>query len=288
MREAQVRAQLEQNYVSAVVYVSDDGAEGFLQMLRNVLDDNFEKSEIICVNDAGPAFNAFGATVINMGYRHGLESCMCAGVDLAIGDFVFEFDHTEVDYDPALIMEAYHKALTGFDIVACGSFDNRMFYKLYNANNKSKYPMRGETFRVTSRRAVNRIHSMSNHIPHRKALYYNSGLKMAFIDYKGNAQKRPIDNAIETLMIFTNLGQKAALGFSIVMMLATVASAIYIVVIYLTGSPVEGYTTMMLLMSFGFFMISAIMAFVIKYLSVIFRLVFNRQKYLVESVTRDE
>ncbi len=52
-----------------------------------------------------------------MGYSHGLEASMNAGIDLSIGDFVFEFDSCFMDFDPDVIMQVYRKSLQGFDIV---------------------------------------------------------------------------------------------------------------------------------------------------------------------------
>ena len=43
----------EKNFVSAVVYVRNDETQvcEFLSMLTGVLEEHFEHSEIICVND---------------------------------------------------------------------------------------------------------------------------------------------------------------------------------------------------------------------------------------------
>ena len=43
---------------------------------------------------------------------------MNAGLDAAIGDYVYEFDSTELCYAPPLIMQAYRAALDGSDIVS--------------------------------------------------------------------------------------------------------------------------------------------------------------------------
>ena len=96
----------EKNFVSLVVYVrnSENCIEKFLEIVDRELEKNFEKYEIICVNDASDdeSVNVIGKyaanrrngviSVINMSYFQGVETSMNAGVDLAIGDFVFEFD----------------------------------------------------------------------------------------------------------------------------------------------------------------------------------------------------
>ena len=93
----------EKNFVSAVVYIHNDeeNIEGFLQAVIQVLEENFEHSEVICVNDfsqdgsvetakkVGAQAQDTTITILNMSFFHGVEAAMNAGVDLAIGDFVF-------------------------------------------------------------------------------------------------------------------------------------------------------------------------------------------------------
>ena len=59
--------------------------------------------------------------VVHMGFFQGIESSMNAGRDLAIGDFVYEFDDIFVDYEPQVLREVYDKLISGNDIVAARS-----------------------------------------------------------------------------------------------------------------------------------------------------------------------
>jgi dolichol-phosphate mannosyltransferase len=70
------------------------------------------------------------------------------------------------------------------------------------------------------------------------------------------------------------------------MMFATVGAIVYVISVYLLGNPVEGYTTMMLFAAGAFFALFAVLSVVIKYLSVILGLVFNKQRYVVESIEK--
>ena len=115
----------ESNFVSAVVYLhsEDDNTYGFLQMLNTVLSENFKAYELILVDDNVAVsiienIRRFKndnphviCSIISMGFKHGLEASMNAGVDLAIGDFVFEFDSCYIDYPRDLIMEIYKISL---------------------------------------------------------------------------------------------------------------------------------------------------------------------------------
>ena len=104
----------EKNFMSAVIYVHNAEAriEAFLRTVMKVMEENFEHSEIICVNDDSNDDSVevikkvskeavhTSVSVLNMSYFHGLEVAMNAGVDLAIGDFVLEFDSTVLDFAP--------------------------------------------------------------------------------------------------------------------------------------------------------------------------------------------
>ena len=186
----------EKNFVSAVVYVhnAEQRIENFLKNLINVMETNFEHSEIICVNDCseddsiGKIKNVSSiatttsVSVINMSYFHGLELAMNAGADMSIGDFVFEFDNTFMDYDIDMIMKVYNRTLEGYDIVSASSnksqkMSSAIFYKVFDMFTDLSYKMRTESFRILSRRVINRISSMNKTIPYRKAIYANCGLK---------------------------------------------------------------------------------------------------------------
>lgn len=303
----------ESNFISAVVYVhnNQDTVGAFLTCLHDLLQEHFQKFELICVNDASTdgsveAIRTFAAraegamvSILNMSYYQGLEASMNAGVDLSIGDFVFEFDSAAMDYPPELIWEVYRTALTGFDIVSASAaggsrLTSRLFYWVFNRFAHTQYQLETESFRLLSRRAINRVHAMSRTIPYRKALYASCGLKLQRVAYQplpgvrrgvSAARERP-RLATDALILFTEVASRLSLLLSLVMMAATVAATIYTVVIYLSGSPVAGWTTTMLFLSFGFFGMFAILTLILKYLSILVDLTFKRQKYVFESIEK--
>ena len=302
----------QKNFASAVIYVcnAEKAIEVFIKAIYGVLGENFEKFEIICVNDASKdnskealkkitsGFENCMVSVLNMSYYQGLEASMRAGVDLAIGDYVFEFDSIKIDYDPNLIMQVYERSLQGFDIVSCGKGTERstskLFYFLYNRFSGSQYMIRSETFRVLSRRGINRVNSMSINFPYRKAMYANCGLKMDYVNYKSDGNslietqtlKNPHDTALSALILFSNIAYRVTMFFAFFAMAATVSIAVYTLVSYIRGLDIEGWFTTMLFLSGAFFALFLILAIVIKYLSLILNLVFTKQKYVIESIDK--
>lgn len=300
----------EKNFASAIVYIRNDDKiiERFIQGLENVLFENFFKFEIIFVNDVSTdksisiiknlSFRSGGiVTLLNMSYHQGVESSMNAGMDLAIGDFVFEFDSVFVDYDWNILMSIYQKSITGYDIVNASSsskarLTSALFYKLFNKSSNLQYDLEGETFRVLTRRAINRVYSISKTIPYRKAIYANCGLKMFTIRYEptistlAKSSRNRINLAINSLILFSDIAYKITLTMAIVMVLITFGIAVYALIYYIFGNPVEGWTTTILFLSFAFFGLFVILAMVIKYLSIIINLIFSKKEYLFESIER--
>ena len=92
--------------------------------------------------------------------------------------------------------------------------------------------------------------------------------------------------AIDTLILFTEVGYSFSVTMTMVMMLVAVFMAAYSFVIYLTRTPIEGWTTTILFMAFAFFGLFGILTIIIKYLQILVELVFKRKKYSFESIEK--
>lgn len=303
------------NFISAVIYVhNEENALGeFLKSVVKVLEENFEHSEIICVNDNSDDHSVSvikeisngmkntTISVVNMSYFHGLEVAMSAGRDLAIGDFVLEFDSVNLDFNPGMIMEVYHKSLEGFDIVSASpdqrqKMESWLFYKVLNQFSHLAYKMRTERFRILSRRVINRIDSMSASIPYRKVIYANCGLKTLNLTYpvvqgevkSSDKQERRYRKrlSVDAIILFTELGYRFSMMMTGVMMVLAVFMVGYSVLIYSLSKPVEGWTTTIIFMSVAFFGLFAILTIIIKYLQILVDLIFKKKRYSFESIEK--
>lgn len=302
----------EKNYISAVVYLGDENgsAESFINTLCSQLSSRFENYELVFVEDRSRdgteaevrealavLENCPPVTIVHLSLKQGLELAMNAGLDAAVGDFVYEFDSMKLPCQPELIFQAYDTCLEGNDIVSIAPAKNRslaggLFYKLFNANAHSRYPLHTDTFRLLSRRAINRVHAITPSMPYRKAAYAASGLKMETIVYQGGAngatEHTRFTRAVDSLALYTNVAYRVSFIVAMVMLVLMVAAVVYTVVVYflpgLTVAP--GWTTTMLMLTGGFFGVFLLLAFVLKYLSLLVELVFRKQTYLVESVEK--
>ena len=299
----------EKKVVSAVLYLynNEDIIVRFIEKIANTLDALFEKIEIIIVNDASTdnstvlikndlGLKKYSISIVNMSFHQGIEVSMTAGVDLSLGDFIYEFDDLLIDYDILLIEKSYRKLMEGNDIVTVSplksnSLMSRLFYKVYNYFSLSRYKIQSDRFRILSRRSINRAYSISKSIPYRKALYANSGLKIGSIEYFPNQNREKSTNifrnkmAINTLIIYTNLAFKISILITLLLFLFTLGTVLYTLMIYFSDKkPIEGWTTLMIVISGSFSGLFFLLAIVIKYLSLLVELVYSKNVYLYESI----
>ncbi len=307
----------EKNFASCVVYLHNDEktVKEFLQMVNKVMQDNFEKYEMVCVNDCciddtieqireflKETDGNVAVSMINLSYYQGVEAAMNAGRDLAVGDFLFEFDKCCPDFEPGLIMDIYRRALEGYDVVAAAPkkgvpLTSRFFYTVYNWGSRNRYQIRQERFRVISRRAINRVNQMNVYIPYRKAMYMNCGLKVDTVVYDNKSVAGKIKNreergtrstlAMDTIILFTDVLEKFSLLMSVIFFGVLVIMFGWIVwSVFSEVRPVEGWMSLMALISFGFFMTSALLTIILKYMSVLLNLNFKKQRYVIEGVEK--
>ena len=276
----------EKNFISAVVYLHNDGARAveFCRAVAVELDSHFAQYELVvvddaCTDDTVERLRAWGKdqaaplTILHMSLYHGLENAMNAGLDASIGDYVYEFDSTELCYPAAMIFDAYRTALQGSDIVSVCPKATRsgLFYRIFNANSHSNYQLR------------------SAHLPYRKAAYAACGLKMTDLEFDGRVgvgAPHRFNLAIDSLALYTDAGFKASVGITLFMLALALAELVYTLVIFATGHPVAGWTTTMIEITVGYAGLIAVLAIVVKYLSLLLELTFKQQKYLVESIEK--
>lgn len=305
----------EKSFVSAVVYINncESCVEKLLTNVLTLLEENFEHSELICVNDFStdssiecikemlknrtPASTS--VSLVNMSCFHGLELTMNAGLELAIGDFVFEFDSTVPDWSVADAMKVYARAMQGYDIVSASPdkkqrFTSKLFYKTFRRYSPMPYEMHTESFRLISRRVINRVKGMNSAVPYRKAMYANSGLRsyniiytpVECIEFNNDNKNYRRRLAVDALLLFTDVGYKLSMTMTAIMMGIALFMAVYSLAVFLLGNPVEGWTTTVLFMSFAFFGLFGILTVVVKYLQIIVDLVFKRKTYTFEGVEK--
>ena len=311
---------MEKKFVSVVIYLYNDEKRiiPFLDKIFDVVFNSFMQYELVCVNDGCTdktveTIKSYMKhrekqgvlSIVHMGFHQGIEAAMNAGRDASIGDFVYEFDNVIGDFDHELIMKLYETMLTGYDIVAASpggktSFTSGLFYRVFNSNSRAGIKLGTESFRILSRRAINRIKSMGAYIPYRKAVYASCGLNTTVVKYdstislserkqlKKNATNRYERSAValDSFIYFTNV-MKLSAAISIIFLFLFLGIGIYSIGDYfMNGTAMEGWTSLVCFMALGFCGVFIVLTIVLKYLSVLLDLVFKKQKYLVADIEK--
>lgn len=303
----------EQAFISIIVYITNSARnlERFISSLDSYIYSRFENFEIILVNDSHTEttlkkIESFKSkikgnlAIINLGHKQGGESAMLAGTDIAIGDYIIEIESTEVDFPFSLIAKLFKEMRSGFDIVSATPdqsrrWTSRLFYKFLDLASSNKLELKTETVRIISRRALNAVLKSKAKVRYRKALYKFSGFPFKTIAYKRTAPKPLSDKSVseklslafDILILFSDLGIRVAFTLAVIFLLLSIFGGIYAVLIYLTDKKViEGWTTIMLFLSFGFSGIFIVLGILTKYISVILSELQDKPSYTVSSIKR--
>jgi dolichol-phosphate mannosyltransferase len=306
----------EKAFVSVVLYLQNSAPEihQFLLALDGFMGDNFENYEIIAVND----FSSDGSderiraaaqnlnrdiTLVNLAWWHGPEKGVMAGVDLAIGDYVFEIEMDKVNYPLELLYELFKEAGKGFDIVSASPANKQnigdiLFFKLFNKISYLPFDVYKETARIVSRRAINSILGMNEQIIYRKILYKFSGFPSRVLKYEPKVSSSKIRGlslrdkmrlAMDVFVSFSNIGTDISVAMSFLFLVISLLLGVYALSVYITQSGVvPGWTTQVLFMSLCFSGVFMVLGLQSKYISIILFETRDRPNYTVHSVERHQ
>lgn len=282
----------EKNYLSVVVAINRNCLDiiNFIEKIKMFCDKHFSDYEMIFVDNNAPremiikigdffCNSASNVNIINLPYEVNKEQAILVGVDASIGDVIFEFEDLDVDYTNADLWKMYQTYLDGCDIVLLTpnysqSFTSRQFYKLLAKYSNKNSVLHHSRIIVVSRRAINYINNVSKTIHYRKYAYCNSGLEYRYVKYdssrKIHKEKISLDKinfAADLLLIFTDLGKRIALFFSMAFFSLSFLVFVYTMAIYVLRHVVSGWTSIMLFMSVSFAGLFLCFTIVIKYLN---------------------
>ena len=248
----------EKGMVSAIFYLGSEPEKtySYIENACKTIGQAFEHYEIIAVNDCEDRtaeyikqrYQESGTdaplSIVNMSVKQGVECAMNAGIDIAIGDYLYEFDNIDSGLTDDMILECYRKSTEGYDIVTASpkvgaGGTSKLFYKVFNRFSHSKGEIGTDGMHLLSRRAVNRLHAINSYIPYRKAAYAASGLKTATLYYEPTSGFRSVKDdragkAIDALILYTDAAYRLSLFISLFMFAIAAASGIYTLAVYLS------------------------------------------------------
>ena len=121
----------EKAFISIVIYAYNVQGKirDYLIHIDQYLNSVFENYEILVVDDGSTdntntmvrqATNEINSTItlITLRWRHGADCAILSGIDLAIGDFIYEIEIDKTDYPFELLYTLYDEMKKGYDIVS--------------------------------------------------------------------------------------------------------------------------------------------------------------------------
>lgn len=288
----------QSNFISAIVYLKDneDCVGSFLRTLDSYLKENFLAYEYIIVNNMSKdnsvknikeIKNEIGGkiTIINLAHHHTIEAAMVAGHKLAIGDYVFEFESPVMDYKVEDIDNVYKKALTGFDIVTAAStekesFLKRVFYGILKTFGETKSKLHTESFKILSRRAINRIYKEKFTFLYRKLVYESSGFDTFIYRYEKtslNCKKKR--DTVEEVSAALNIILRYTKVYLLLPIVALVFFAIFIILSFITSN---------IFIGIGIFLVAiiSILSIIVKLIQDMYKEFCKTPLYVFKSVER--
>ena len=300
-------------FVSALVYIPDANRHIALASVPDVVKSMkqcFRSFEVILVNDSREKIslqeignlknsNIEHVILLELAYHHGVERAMTAGADLAVGDFVIEFDYPLIQFPLEIPGKLYEiAARESADIVALtGKNGSRpssiIFYGILRRILSNDQILKTEAVRLVSRRALNRVLKERRRFRFRKVLYQVSGFryhveKDITIKIKENVnQRKRFRMALDILTSVARLGSALSSYLSVVFILISIAVGVYSIIVRLSGLPIsEGWTTIMLFLSIGFAGLFTVLFLASRTIEMILDEVQNADPYTVREVIR--
>jgi dolichol-phosphate mannosyltransferase len=300
-------------FLSVVLYAHNnaDIIESTLQKLHDFCISRFKNHEIIVVNDFSTDATVDNIqnfsesqekstiTLITLKHKHGIETAMPVGVDFSIGDFVIEIDSAHINYDMDLLHKLYVTSSKGYDVVSLvpkrkQKVTSKLFYFLFHRLSDLKIDLDSETACILTRRAINKISLVKDKTRYRKILYKLMGYKYASVFFQPEqslpntssfAEKRRM--AVDILFSFTPIGMKINIFLSLAFLLFSSFLGCYALYMYITYDKVmEGWTTLMLFLSFGFSGIFLVLSILSKYFELTLKEIRTLPNQTIESINK--
>lgn len=231
----------EENFISVISYIDDLNTEinDILKKITLFLEENFKYYEIIIAVDNSSSKKkeelseiirkeklSATVSVIYLENKFGEDKSLSAAIDLSIGDYIVEAKNIERLRDTDTIFSLYKECLNGNDACILVPEKTSLFEKIYYRVIKKHCYMKYDNYRengiitVVSRRMINRMGALKKQITNKWLFYKMSGLPCKYIkkDTKRNKHSiQNLNNAINTILIFTNLPISILTGIEVVL-----------------------------------------------------------------------
>lgn len=294
-------------------YNEEQNIANTVKVLSGVLEENGIPYELVFISDGSvdgtyeeikrEAASNSHVKGAQFSRNFGKEAAIFAGLELACGDAVVVMD-CDLQHPPSVIPQMWKLWQDGAEVVE-GIKSSRgkeslwhrisagLFYKLMSKLIKMDMNASSD-FKLLDRKVVNVLLELPERNTFFRALTFWAGFRTESVEYE--VQERQFGEskwsffslmkyAVSNATSFSTLPLQLITVMGMVMILFSVILAIQTMVKYLTGTAVEGFTTVILLILIvgGFLMLS--LGIIGHYLARIYEEVKGRPKYIIGKVT---
>ncbi len=294
-------------------YNEEQNIANTVKVLSGVLEENGIPYELVFISDGSvdgtyeeierEAASNSHVKGAQFSRNFGKEAAIFAGLELACGDAVVVMD-CDLQHPPSVIPRMWKLWQDGVEVVE-GIKSSRgkeslwhrisagLFYKLMSKLIKMDMNASSD-FKLLDRKVVNVLLELPERNTFFRALTFWAGFRTESVEYE--VQERQFGEskwsffslmkyAVSNATSFSTLPLQLITVMGMVMILFSVILAIQTMVKYLTGTAVEGFTTVILLILIvgGFLMLS--LGIIGHYLARIYEEVKGRPKYIIGKVT---
>ncbi len=299
------------------VYGCDVCLEKLYERLVTTLTQITENFEIIMVNDASPD-NAWETIKelaqkdsrvkgINFSRNFGQHRAITAGLDHAQGNWVVVMD-CDLQDQPEEIAKLYNKVQEGYDIVFgkriqrkdthFKQLGSKLFYKIYDYFTESKIDNTIANFSIVSSKVIEKLKTLREQNRSYPLFVNWIGFKRTNINIEhakreeGKSSytlKKLIDFAIDSIVSQSNKPLRLSIKFGFILSVLSLFYAGFLMIRYFVqGTPVEGWTSVMVSIYFIGGLLFANMGMLGLYIGKIFDETKNRPLYIIEETTFDK
>jgi dolichol-phosphate mannosyltransferase len=298
--------------VVAPVYNEEAGIDAFVKATHRTLKGMGVNYELVLVNDGSRddslavmnklAEKNRNIRVLDLSRNYGREIAMTAGLEHAVGDYVVLMD-SDMQDPPELIPDLMEKLIDGqYDVVYAARtsragetfmkrFTSRLFYRTARRMTGLDIPDDAGDFRVFSRRVVNAVTAIKEHNRYLKMLYAYVGFRVGSVPFDRQERLtgqtsynwiKLVDAALDAVFAFSNKPLRAISLLSVGLSFLLFLYALFIFLQKVMGANVvEGWTSLMLLVSFMFSILFIFLAILSEYIGRILTESKNRPLYYI-------
>lgn len=303
----------ESPHISVIspVYGAGGLLDELVEKIKEAVGSITDRYEIILVEDCGPddSWEKIKALCLEdkrvVGIQHsrnfGQQYALNCGLDHAAGEWVVSLD-CDLQDRPAEIVNLYHKAQEGFDIVLASRKNRQddfikkscsnLFYKTLSYLTDTHQDPTVANFAIYHRKVVNALRSMNDYYRYYPTMIHWVGFKLAKLEIEHAERKdgikssydfrKRLDLAFDTIISFSDKPLRLTVKLGVLISVLTAIIALFLVISYIKGDMnVSGWTSTFLSVWFLSGLMITILGMVGIYVGRIFESVKQRPTYIV-------